>query len=463
MIAGALERWARETPDAAALVHEGTVRTYAEVQGEVVALAALVRKSGGSLVALAATGAHDAAVGLAAAARAGRDVLVLPPTASPETRAELCARHQADALLEHGRLVPLAPARGGVRAPDGRVVLFTSGTSGAPKPVVHSWRTLAAAVREEPALRGRRWFASYHPTAFAGLQVLAQAWGTGGALVTSGLRDPHALLATLAAARVEVACGTPTFWRMLLAGARGADAPRPALRRITLGGEAVDDGLLDALRDAFPGVKLTHIYASTEMGACITVRDGRAGFPAELLDGGADGGADGAPHLEVRDGELWIRSPRAMRGYLDGAAAPEWFATGDLVELRDGRVQFVGRRSETINVGGSKVLPARVEAVIRSVEGVADAHVRGAKSSMVGEVVAATVVPMPGFERAAVRTAILVACRSRLARHEVPAMVTFADALATTASGKVARHAPPAASVLPPVDRPVTAEPLETR
>lgn len=463
MIETALERWAREHPGAPALVHDGRARSYADVLAEVAALAGTLRDGEVALVALAAAGAEEAAVGLAAAARAGCDILVLPPTASEATRAELRARHGADAVLEGGRLRPLDASGATRRAPDGRVVLFTSGTSGAPKPVVHSWRTLGAAVRDEPSLHGRRWFASYHPTAFAGLQVLAQAWATGGALVTSDRKDPHALLSMLAAAQVEVACGTPTFWRMLLAGARSADAPRPALRRITLGGEAVDDGLLDALRDAFPGAKLTHIYASTEMGACITVRDGRAGFPVELL-----GGAEGGPQLDVRDGELWIRSPRAMRGYLDGEARPDWFATGDLVEVRDGRVMFVGRRSETINVGGSKVLPARVEAVLRSVEGVIDAHVRGVKSSMVGEVVAATIVPVPGADRAALRSAVLAACRARLARHEVPAMLTFADALATTASGKVARSATAAVAAATPAarpspDRPATAEPVESR
>lgn len=453
MIVQALGRWAGASPDAPALVHDGAVWRWRAVQGEVLALAGRLRAQGAARVAIAAGTAADAAVGLAACARVGCDALVLPPAADAARGEALARTHGADHLLRERLLRTLDPV-GERPAPDGRVVLFTSGTSGDPKPVVHSWRTLGAAVRLDPGLRGRRWFAAYHPTSFAGLQVLAQAWATGGALVTSTRRDPGELLAALARDAVDVACGTPTFWRMLLAAARDGAAERPALRRITIGGEAVDDGLLDALRRAFPGVALTHIYASTEMGACVTVRDGRAGFPAALLDGTADGGA----RLAIRDGELWIRSPRAMHGYLDGAAAPEWFATGDLVERRDDRVYFVGRRSETINVGGSKVLPARVEGVIRLVPGVADVHVRGAANSMVGQVVAATVVPAPDADRASLRGTVLAACRAALARHEVPATVTLADALDTTDSGKVARRA---AAAPRPSDEPAALQ--ETR
>ena len=81
--------------------------------------------------------------------------------------------------------------------------------------------------------------------------------------------------------------------------------------QITLGGEAVDQDLLDRLHAAFPHARLTHIYASTEMGVCFSVRDGKAGFPADYL-------SDRSLPCQLRiasDGELEIRSKRAMVGY----------------------------------------------------------------------------------------------------------------------------------------------------
>ena len=77
---------------------------------------------------------------------------------------------------------------------------------------------------------------------------------------------------------------------------------------------------LDAARRALPEARIIHIYASTELGASITVRDGREGFPAELLDG---------EWLKLEGGELWVRrSPRAMLGYLGGPAPGEWVRAG---------------------------------------------------------------------------------------------------------------------------------------
>ncbi|MEK8106867.1 hypothetical protein NKG94_20210 [Micromonospora sp. M12] len=84
-------------------------------------------------------------------------------------------------------------------------------------------------------------------------------------------------------ARVDAASGTPTFWRRTLY--RDADAlARVPLRQITLGGEPVDQAILDQLREVFPSARISWIYASSEVGASIVVHDGRAGFPVDWLD-----------------------------------------------------------------------------------------------------------------------------------------------------------------------------------
>jgi acyl-CoA synthetase (AMP-forming)/AMP-acid ligase II len=117
----------------------------------------------------------------------------------------------------------------------------------------------------------------------------------------------------------------------------------------------------------------------------------------------------------------------------------EWFATGDVVELRGDRVWFVGRRSGTINVGGSKVYPEEVERVIRSVPGVGEVRVYGRRSAVTGEVVCADVRPCSACDASALESSILSVCRQRLARHKVPALVQFSTDIAVTPSGKLAR------------------------
>ena len=96
--------------------------------------------------------------------------------------------------------------------------------------------------------------------------------------------------------------------------------------------------------------------------------------------------------LRIEEKELQIRSTNSMRMYDPYSSqkdtASDWFATGDLVEIKDDRVYFAGRKSDMINVAGSKVYPVEVERVIRVIPGVADVRVFGKRSSIAGELVA---------------------------------------------------------------------------
>jgi acyl-CoA synthetase (AMP-forming)/AMP-acid ligase II len=328
-----------------------------------------------------------------------------------------------------------------------RVVLFTSGTSGQPKPVIHTWDTLSAGVNRDPKYASRRWLLAYESTSFAGIQVWLQALLTGGCLCVPETRDPVAIAQLLLRERIEFASATPSFWRLLLHSVPNKELSKAALVQITLGGEAVDQPLLDSLHSAFPQARITHIYASTEMGVCFSVSDGQAGFPATYL-------TNFALPCQLRigaEGELEILSRRTMLGYLPAQNRDEtneptnfdvsrWFATGDLVEQRGDRIYFAGRKSETINVGGAKVYPADVERCISGVHGVQQVRVYGMPSSLSGQLVAAEIQPIAEIDQESLRSNILTACRQRLARHQVPATITFCDRLPLNASGKLVRR-----------------------
>jgi len=238
--------------------------------------------------------------------------------------------------------------------------------------------------------------------------------------------------------------GTPSHWRgALMTPTIRAIAPR----YVRLSGEIADQAILDNLRATFPQARIGHAYASTEAGVAFEVEDGRAGFPADLLEHDRDDVA-----LRLVDGALRIRSPRTAQRYLGAQAVAlrdndGFVDTGDMVERRDGRYVFVGRRGGIINVGGLKVHPEEIEAVINRHPDVRMSLVRPKRNAVTGAVVIADVVlkaqtagPGAGGGELAIKNDILALCREALPRHKVPAAISIVPALDVAATGKLARR-----------------------
>jgi acyl-CoA synthetase (AMP-forming)/AMP-acid ligase II len=313
-----------------------------------------------------------------------------------------------------------------------QIIVATSGTSGPPKLVDHSWDSLLAAARLAEHWHGLGWMLVYDATRWAGIQVWQQAMLTGGWLVVPASRDPDVVAKSLADEHVSILPATPTLLRRLVTSADAAVLSQASLDRITLGGEAADAPLLEQTQKLFPSAKITQVYATTELGEVYRVADGRAGFPATWLGKALPGGA----RLSLRrDGELLVRLSR------DTAEV----GTGDLVERRGDRFEFTGRRSDVIVVGGAKVFPKRVEEVIRAVPGVVDARVYGLPSAITGELVAGEIVladPLPdGSSPESIRAAALATCRGSLEPHSVPRILDIVSQIAMTAAGKTPRRA----------------------
>lgn len=142
---------------------------------------------------------------------------------------------------------------------------------------------------------------------------------------------------------------------------------------------------------------------------------------------------------------LWLRPPEAHRtrylgdNQLDIDAAG-YVRSGDQVEIRDGRVHFLGRDSGVVNVGGVKVYPERVEAVLTADPRVSLAQVTAKSSPITGNLLVATIVPAdPAADRAALKRELMAHAQAHLEREAVPAMWRFADHLETNAAGKIVR------------------------
>lgn len=298
----------------------------------------------------------------------------------------------------------------------GRVWLLTSGSTGRPKRIGHTLESLTTVRGQQ---QPRTWLCPYSPGTYAWWQVvtlsLTQA-DQGLVAVEPGELESWPLLA--AEHGVTAASGTPTFWRQTIYRDSAALAKVP-LEQITLGGEPVDQAILDQLKGIFPEARISWIYASSEVGASIIVHDGQAGFPKKWLDRTPDPESE-RPVLSVDGDELVIASPHHGAG-MDGAVR-----TGDRVEFAGDRVLITGRLdSDEINVGGSKVSAGIVRNVLMEHPSVAWARVYARKAPIVGRVVAAEVVLVGGDP---ITDADLVGwCGSRLPDYGVPRRIRFLD------------------------------------
>jgi acyl-coenzyme A synthetase/AMP-(fatty) acid ligase len=320
-------------------------------------------------------------------------------------------------------------------------VMFTSGTTGAAKMVVHTLAGLTGAIKRNVVHDGPvMWGTFYDIRRYGGLQIFFRAMIDGGSLVLSdaneAVGDHLVRLGRFGATHVS---GTPSHWRRAI---MSPSARAMAPRYVRLSGEIADQAILDNLTAVYRNARVGHAYASTEAGVGFEVNDGLAGFPASLI-GRLPSGVD----LKVEHGTLRIRSNRTALRYVGGGAAAladqEGFVdTGDIVELRDGRYYFMGRSNGVINVGGLKVHPEEVEAVINRHPQVRMSLVRARRNPITGALVVADVVlrEESGAGARQVEQEILRLCREGLTRHKVPSAIRFVPALAVATSGKLARH-----------------------
>jgi len=211
---------------------------------------------------------------------------------------------------------------------------------------------------------------------------------------------------------------------------------------VRLSGEIADQAVLDALSRAFPGASIGHAYASTEAGVGFAVNDGLEGFPAGMIGKSRNG-----VEMKIEEGSLRIRSARTADAYVGRNVAAltdddGFVDTGDMIELRGHRYYFVGRRGGIINIGGLKVHPEEIEAVINRQAEVRMSRAKSRRSPITGAIVVADVVLADNYSagNAEIRERILADCRASLAPHKVPAVIKFVASLELTAAGKLARH-----------------------
>lgn len=413
----------------------------------------------GRSVLIATTSQLAAALALIELDGVARRLILYPPDMPLGYLPFVIEAAEVDAIVSDGRTVELAnpqvgrfiPCNGEItqermnRSPQVQTewILLTSGTTGLPKLVVHTLHSLAGAIALQISAAGQViWSTFYDIRRYGGLQIFLRAMLTGTSMVLSSAQESTAdFLARASAHGITHISGTPSHWRRAL---MSPAAHQIAPEYVRLSGEIADQPILNHLRITYPHARLAHAFATTEAGVAFVVDDGMAGFPANLVE------QTPGVEIKVEERTLRIRSDRTAKQYLGPNApvlkGPDQFVdTGDLLELRDGRYHFIGRRDGVINVGGLKVYPEEVEAVINRHPAVHMSLVQTKKNPISGALVVADVVlktdlPSAIHDLHTLQHDILLLCRDALSPHKIPAAINFVPTLAVTESGKMIRR-----------------------
>lgn len=474
-------------PNGLALYADDQALTYVELDRQVSDLAAALVANGlgqGDRVAVLLSPSANAVCLIHAVLRIGSVLVALNTRLTPaelayqidkaQCRMVLCEASTstlAHASAGHARVVALADlnaatAPAPVPAPTPlpiwpevdlaapAVVMFTSGTSGKPKGVSltwgNFWHSAMASAYRIGVLPHDRWLCVLPLYHVGGLSILLRSCLYGTAVHLLNRPDVGQIDAALRAHPITLVSLVPTqLHRLLDVGASAAHYA--ALRLILLGGAAATPGLM--ARAVAAQLPIATTYGLTEATSQVATalpdvtprKPAAVGKPLVLTEIKiVDAHGNPLPNGEAHIGEVIVRGPTIMQGYLDEPSATAtalrdgWLYTGDLGFLdAEGDLHLVQRRSDLIVSGGENVYPAEVEAVLRRHPAVREVAVVGVPSAEWGQQVAAVIVAHAPVEP----SELDAFCRQSLAGYKIPRRIIFVDALPLTASGKVDRVA----------------------
>jgi acyl-coenzyme A synthetase/AMP-(fatty) acid ligase len=303
------------------------------------------------------------------------------------------------------------------------IVLFTSGSSGIPKVAVHDAGKL---LSKWEIYDDRNWKPKNDAASticlldfdhIGGLNTLFSIMFYGGTLVIPAIRDAVEVERAIVQHKVKTLPTSPSFLKLLLLK---ATSDFPDLELITYGTEPMPETLLKAVAERWPHVRLKQTYGLTETGIMSTKsRD------------------DGSTWVKIREehrvenGELYLKSGYTMVGYINSMArigTDGFYATGDRVEQDGEWLRIIGRTSEFINVGGNKVHPTEIEALLIGLNEIEDCLAEAEDNPILGQIIKLTVKPSGSQTLAEIREVIANHLSSQSTpRWKIPQKILLTD------------------------------------
>lgn len=301
------------------------------------------------------------------------------------------------------------------------LVIFSSGSTGAPKAILHDLSSILEKFRKVRQKKTTLTFLLFDH--IGGIDTMLNTFGSGGCIVTVADRTPELVAEAIERYQVHTLPTSPTFLNLFLISGVWQNRDLSSLKVIAYGTEPMPQSTLERLHEVFPDVALVQTYGMSELGVLRSrSRDSTSlwiKFTGEEFK------------TKIVDGILWVKADSAMLGYLNAPDlfdAEGWLNTQDAVEVDGEYLRILGRKSDLINVGGQKVYPAEVENLLLQMDNVAEVAVFGKPHPMMGQIVAARFSlkqpePLDEFKRR-----MFAFCRPRLAKFQTPVFVELAEA-----------------------------------
>ena len=300
----------------------------------------------------------------------------------------------------------------------GGLVLFSTGTTGRPKAILHDMTKFLEKFRTpRPSLVTLNFLLFDH---IGGINTLLHTLFNRGVVVAPLSRSVDDVLKTIKNYEISVLPTTPTFLRlMLLSGSVPSEVPE-CLKVITYGTERMDQVTLSQLCDLLPNVDFRQTFGMSELGILRVKSKSRDSLFMKV-------GGEGV-ETKVIDGVLMIKSENRMMGYLNAESPFDkegWYNTHDEVEVEGEFIKVVGRDSDVINVGGLKLMPSEVELVALDFENVVLAKAQGKENPVTGQHVELIIQTQENskFDLGEFKAYL----RARLQPHMVPRRVMIED------------------------------------
>ena len=301
------------------------------------------------------------------------------------------------------------------------ISLFSSGTTGLPKKIVHSFTSITRNVKVYDSYEIRLWGFAYNFAHMAGVQVFFQALlNCDSIIMLYGLPNDR-LLTQFQDNDITHVSATPTFYNLLFP----CEHIFESVIRLTSGGEKFNKSTVDRLKKVFVNAKIRNVYASTEAGALFASENDLFVIKEEYNS-----------LIKVVDNELFIHETLLGDKNL---AVDSWYKSGDLVDVIEKeplKIRFISRKGEILNIGGYNVNLLEIEDVISLYKGVESVCVFSKKNVILGNIICCEIVST-AFDISELEIRIFL--KERLQEYKIPRMIKFVNELTTTRSGKLKR------------------------